>query len=103
MRFGEAFSGDQAQIVIFSTDLIGDSGMQLDMGETTNLQLTNKQWQGLDAAVKAARRYDANDPQFFVGFSVRVNAVDPDPADGVTTKFVPFSDLLSIDTLNSKN
>ena len=102
VRFGETFSGDQAQTVIYSTELVGQSGMQLDLDESTNLQLTNEQWQALDLAVKAVQRYDTNNPQFFVGFSVRVNAVDPDPGDGVTTKIVPFAEILTIDTLNSK-
>ena len=103
VRAGEAFIQDSTQAVIYSAELVCESGLQLDLGETTSLQLTNKQWQTLDQIVRAVKAYDTNNPQFFVGFSVRVSVVDPNPADGVATKFVPFSNLLTIDTLNSKN
>ena len=46
VRLGEHFEGDTLAIVIFSAPLVADSGVQLDLGEQTVLQLSNKQVAG---------------------------------------------------------
>jgi len=92
---------DSLQTVIFSAPLVSNGGIQLDFGDSTTLQLANKQWQDLFAQMKKVQSYDPN-ADFIVGFSVAASAVDPNPTDHNATRIVPFSQIFTINTYSRK-
>ena len=81
--------------VIAYTELLNDS-IQVDVGESTKLHLTGKQWQSLEAAVNAARAVDPDESQFSFGLFVIAVAVDGNPDDGIAVNLVPSQQILTI-------
>ena len=102
VRLGEHFTRDTLAIVIFSAPLVSDSGVQLDLGEQTVLQLSNKQVKELSDAMKAVTDYDPANPQFILGFAVQASAVDPSLTDTIKVKLMPLKQILSIATIPKK-
>ena len=102
VRLGEDFIRDTLAIVIFSAPLVADSGVQLDLGEQTVLQLSNKQVKELSDAMKAVTDYDPANPQFILGFAVQASAVDPSPTDTIKVKLMPGKQILSVATIPKK-
>jgi hypothetical protein len=105
VRLGEPLGPEgDLNAVIYSTDLLSGGGIQIDVGDTTTLQLTKAQWQELNRVVAAVKAVDLNaNVEFFFGLGASVTAIDStDPDPNLPVKFVPFSRHFFIGVVSNK-
>ena len=94
---GDNLSGFRdAEMVIFDVDLIKKSTPVL-VGGSLPLQLADHQARKLLRAIEEVKEVDPT-AEFFIGFSVRVSAVDATPKDESQTRLTVNQPILSIAT-----